>query len=230
MRPLLFLLITNALLPSPLSAQGAPQAPAADTTFYSVFYVEIMPSSRTAALAALKQYREASVKDEGHLRSGLFEQIGRTGHFVMIETWATQKAFDAHQSAPHTRQMLSQLQPIRLADYDQRPYKTLTVGSVPAPNDRTIYVITHVDVGGPQGSPSDLLKRLTEASRKETGNLRFDVMQNTMRANHFTVVEAWQNQKALDDHAAAAHTRQYRDGLQPLLGSPLDERLYKAVN
>ena len=32
-----------------------------------------------------------------------------------------------------------------------------------------------------------------------------------MRANHFTVVEAWQNQKALDDHAAAAHTRQYRD-------------------
>ncbi len=62
------------------------------------------------------------------------------------------------------------------------------------------------------------------------GNLRFDVTQSAMRANHFTVIEAWQNQKALDAHAAAAHTKQYRDTLQPMAGSPLDERLYRAIN
>ena len=50
-----------------------------------------------------------------------------------------------------------------------------------------------------------------------------------MRANHFTIVEAWQGQSALDAHAAAAHTRQYRDTLQPMAGGPLDERLYKAA-
>ena len=50
-----------------------------------------------------------------------------------------------------------------------------------------------------------------------------------MRANHFTIVEAWQSQSALDAHAAAAHTKQYRDTLQPMSGGPLDERLYKAV-
>jgi hypothetical protein len=33
----------------------------------------------------------------------------------------------------------------------------------------------------------------------------------------------------LDAHAAAAHTRQYRDELQPMTGSPLDERVYKVV-
>ena len=43
-----------------------------------------------------------------------------------------QKAFDAHGKAEHTKQMLSQLQPIRLSDYDQRPYKTLTAGPPPA--------------------------------------------------------------------------------------------------
>jgi quinol monooxygenase YgiN len=70
---------------------------------------------------------------------------------------------------------------------------------------------------------------LAEASRKEPGCLRFDVLQHTMRANHFTVVEVWENQKALDAHAAAAHTKQYRGVLQPISGSPLDERVYKTV-
>jgi quinol monooxygenase YgiN len=57
----------------------------------------------------------------------------------------------------------------------------------------------------------------------------FDVVQHTMRANHFTVIEIWENQRARDAHAAAVHTRQYRDVLQPMSGSPLDERLFKAV-
>ena len=72
-------------------------------------------------------------------------------------------------------------------------------------------------------------RRLADASRRDEGNLQFDVLQHAMRANHFTIVETWQNQKALDAHAAAEHTRQYRDALQPISGSPLDERLYKVV-
>ena len=44
---------------------------------------------------------------------------------------------------------------------------------------------------------ADLLTALAEASRKEEGNLRFDVLQHTMRANHFTIIEAWQTRKLL---------------------------------
>jgi quinol monooxygenase YgiN len=47
--------------------------------------------------------------------------------------------------------------------------------------------------------------------------------------NHFTVIAIWQNQQALDAHDAAPHTKQYREVLQPISGSPLDERVYKAV-
>jgi quinol monooxygenase YgiN len=49
-----------------------------------------------------------------------------------------------------------------------------------------------------------------------------------MRANHFTVIETWRDQASLDAHAAAAHTRQYRDEVLPLTGSPLDERVFKS--
>src|SRR5215470_2904991 len=74
------------------------QAPS-DTTFYSVAYVDIAPASRTAAIAALKQYREASRTDNGFVRFEFFEQVGRAGHFSIIETWANSRDFDAHTSA-----------------------------------------------------------------------------------------------------------------------------------
>ena len=121
------------------------------------------------------------------------------------------------------------LAPIRVSDYDQRPYKTISVGPAPPPaNGRAVSVVSHVDVT-PDPRVAGMLRRLAEASRMEDGNVRFDVVQHTMRANHFTVVETWRDQKAFDAHVAAAHTRQYRDELQPLTGSPLDERIYKAI-
>jgi quinol monooxygenase YgiN len=74
-----------------------------------------------------------------------------------------------------------------------------------------------------------MLRRLAETSRQEAGALRFDVLQHAMRGNHFTVVEVWSDQSALDAHVAAPHTRSYRDTLQPISGSPVDERVFAAV-
>src|SRR6478752_8401304 len=203
MRRFLFLLLSPLLL--------AAQAPT-DTTFYTVSYFDIAPASKPAAIAAFKQYRDASRKDEGFVRYEFFEQVGRPGHFSLIETWSNQKAFDTHSNSSSTKEFRAKLDPIRLSDYDSRPYKTLSLGTnSAAANDRATFIITHVDIGGQGTNAADLLKRLAEASRKEEGNLRFDVLQHTMRANHFTVIEEWQTQKAVDAHAAAAHTKQYRD-------------------
>ena len=203
-----------------------------DTTFHAVSYVESAASSATTAASALKRYRDANRALDGFVRVEVFEQIGRPGHFAVIETWRDQKAFDARDPAVQ-KQLLGALQTIRVSDYDQRPYKTLTVGAATGAGDRggrqTVYVIAHVDVA-PNPQVPVMLARLAEASRKEPGNLRFDVVQHMMRANHFTVVEAWRNQQAFDAHVEAAHTKQYRDALQPMTGSPLDERVYKAVD
>jgi quinol monooxygenase YgiN len=222
---------TIGLLALVFLASSAISAQPPDTSLHAVSYVDVMPVSRGPAVAALKQYRDSSRKDDGYVRIECFEQIGRPGHFAILEAWRDQKAADAHGTAAHTQELQSTLQPIRSSGYDQRPYKTVTVGPAPAPaGGRTIYVVTHVDVvPNPQNDPPGLLKRLAEASRNEKGNIRFDILQHAMRANHFTIVEAWQSQSALDAHAAAPHTRQYRDTLQPMSGGPLDERLYNAV-
>ena len=111
----------------------------------------------------------------------------------------------------------------------ERPYKTLTITPAKAGAEaRNAFVIAHVDVAPNTQAPM-LLQQLADASRQEPGNLRFDVLQHAMRGNHFTVVEQWRNQDALDAHVATPHARAYRDALQPLTGSPLDERVYAPI-
>jgi quinol monooxygenase YgiN len=209
------------------STQASDSRP--DTTVHAVSYVEVMAPESAKGIAALKQYREASRKADGLIRFDIFEQIGRPGHFAIVETWRDQPALDGRGAAAQ-QQLLDGLAPIRVSNYDQRPYKTLTVGPPrAATNGRSISIVSHVDVNQDPKVPA-MLRRLAETSRQETGNLRFDVLQHTMRANHFTVVETWRDQQAFDAHVAAAHTRQYRDEVQPMTGSPLDERAYKTID
>ncbi len=158
----------------------------------------------------------------------IFEQIGRPGHFAVVERWRDQAAFDARDAAARKR-LLDALESMRVSGYDERPYKALSTAPEVVVSELSMFnVVTHVDVI-PNPQAAGLLTRLAEASRKEPGNLRFDVVQHAMRANHFTVIERWRNQAALDAHVAAAHTRQYRDEIGPLTGSPLDERVYVSI-
>jgi quinol monooxygenase YgiN len=86
-----------------LSTPVRAQAPAADTTFHAVAYVETTGAGAGAAARALTAYRDASLRLDGCVRVDAFEQIGRPGHFVVLETWRDQKAFDARDAAPRMR-------------------------------------------------------------------------------------------------------------------------------
>jgi quinol monooxygenase YgiN len=202
-------------------------AQAPDPAFYAVSYVETAPSSDRDAATAWRTYLRTARGGDGAAGVDLFEQIGRPGHWVLVERWTDQKAFDARNPAIQ-QQLLDALARMRISGFDQRPYKTVSVAPPRAPESDAISVIAHVDVA-PNPAVATMLADLAAASRREPGNLRFDVLQHTMRGNHFTVVETWTDQKALDAHVTAAHTKAYRDQILPLTGSPLDERVFKAI-
>jgi quinol monooxygenase YgiN len=222
-------LLVSLIVTLPATAGQAQVSAPADTTFFAVSYVEARPAEAKTAGGALTRYRAASRTQTGFLQADVFEQIGRPGHFAIVEVWRDRETFDARDPSAQ-RGLLAELEPIRVSGYDQRPYKPLSTASGrPSTDSAVVFVVSHVDVAPNSQAPA-LLRRLAEASRQEDGNLRFDVVQHMMRANHFTVIEAWRNQQALDAHVAADHTRQYRDELQGLTGSPLDERVYSAVD
>jgi quinol monooxygenase YgiN len=94
--------------------------------------------------------------------------------------------------------------------------------------DERLYVVTHVDVMPKfTDAARDLLKQFAVDSRKDAGAVRIEVLEELGRPNHSTVVEFWASRQAYDDHLAAEHTKAYRAKLQPMLGSPFDERLHR---
>src|SRR5438270_12053529 len=100
-RYVVYFLLTITLLSSKVAAQNRGVL-TTDPAFYAVSYVEVMPASRAAAVAARKQYRDASRKDEGFVSVELFEQVGSPAQFAPVENWVDQKACAAHGMAAHT--------------------------------------------------------------------------------------------------------------------------------
>lgn len=91
-----------------------------------------------------------------------------------------------------------------------------------------IYVVTHVDIIPPEtAAGTKLVQQYIEDTRKDKGLVRIESYAQVARLNHISIVEVWENQKALDEHVAAPHTRQFRQQLDPKLGSPYDERLHQ---
>ena len=140
-------------------------------------------------------------------------------------------AFDAHGKSASTAAFRDKFKSIQNAPYDERVHSGMAVADSPANAKGAIYVVSHVDVPPPRKDEViAALNPLAEQSRKGAGNLRFDVWQQTSRPNHFTVVEAWKDQKAYDARGPAAPQRQFRDKLGPMLGALYDERLYRSVD
>jgi len=95
-----------------------------------------------------------------------------------------------------------------------------------ASKDR-IYVVTHVDIVPTDAAAgTKLVQQYVVDSRKDKGLVRIEAGAQISRTNHIIIVEVWQNQKALDEHIGAAHTREFRQKIDPSLGSPYDERLH----
>jgi quinol monooxygenase YgiN len=222
-----YLSVLLAMTVVPLAAQG--QAPTGEV--YVATYVEVVPTATKDGAALLKQYRDAARKDAGNLRSEVVQEINRPTRFVVLAIWADQKAFEAHGTAAHTAQFRDKLKAVQAAPYDERVHSGMSVAARDPARAGAIVVVTHVDVPPPQKDLTiPLLMQLSETSRKDAGNLRFEVQQQGNRPNHFTVVEIWADAKAYDAHVAAARTRQFRDRLGPMAGALYDERLYKAID
>ena len=92
---------------------------------------------------------------------------------------------------------------------------------------KQLYVVTYIDVfPNFAAETSKALLQFAEDSRKDSGCVRFEVMRDVERTNHFTIVEVWKDRPAYDAHIGLAHTKTFREKIQPGLGSPFDERLY----
>ena len=228
MRPLFGFVFGVTLFASLLAIPAQAQ----DDGIYLVTYVESLPfdalSPRSGIALQLEHYRDSSRKEAGNLRSDVLIELGRPNRFVILEAWRDAASLDAHGKADSTVKFRQTTETMQAAPLDIRT--TAVLFADPQPYDYrpgAVYTITHVDVTGDHKDDAvALLRSMSDDTRKDDGNLRFDVYQQKNRPNHFTVVKAWANRKTQASHAAAAHTRAFRGQIQPMQGALYDERIY----
>jgi quinol monooxygenase YgiN len=206
-------------------------ARAQETAVYVVSYVELMPAHVKEGAALLTSFGATSRKEDGNLRLTVLQERGYNNRFAVIEMWRDQAAFAAHGKAASTLRFRQDLAPLRISPYDERAYGALFVAAPTASlGAKGLWVLTHVDVVPPRKDDTvALLQPFAADSRKDAGNLRFDIIQQADRANHFTVVEQWRDATSRTAHVSAAHTRQFREQLGPMAGALYDVRLYEAL-
>jgi quinol monooxygenase YgiN len=91
--------------------------------------------------------------------------------------------------------------------------------------DATIFVVRYIEVApGDEGKTAGLLKQLAEASRKEAGSQRFDILQRVASPGQFATFEIWKDKEAQDAHLAGASTKSFTDAVQKSLLAPIDDR------
>jgi len=228
MRTFIHLILAMVSLPLVMAPRAMAQD-APDAARYVVSYVEVAPEKKDATAALLRQLADDSRKDPGAVRIEVLQRTAPSNQFMILETWKDQQALDAHGAAAHTKQFHDKIAPMLIAPIDDRILLPITVGpaqSAPA----ALYVVTHVDVAPPNRDKIvAAFNTLAGPSRKDSGNLRFDFVQQTNRNNHFSMIEVWKDQASEDAHELTAHTKEFRNAFNPLAGALYDQRSYKAL-
>ena len=228
---LLQLMLTVAVLPlvsaSSLRAQGA-----TDSDLYVVNYIDAAPATKDRVATLLRRLADASRKEPNVMRFEVLQRTAPSNQFVVLEVWKDQDGLDKHIASAHYKQFSSELTPLLIAPVDDRLCVATSVAPLPPMHDAAaVLVVTHVDVGPPNREKAAVaLKALAESSRKDSGNLRFDIVHQKARTNHFTVIAAWKDQEAGGAHELATHTKDFRATLAPLTGALYDQRWYKRFN
>lgn len=216
-----------------LAAQAPTAPPAAPPPgpVHLVTYLEVVPPAGERAAAALRRYRGAARRAPGNLRVEALRALTRPGHFALVEAWRDQAALDAHRASPRRAEITDVVAQDGVAPPDERLLKNTIAAGLTTDVDPAgaVWVLTHADALPPATRGSSLLLPLAERSRTEPGCLRFDVLVQPTRLNHFTVVEVWRNRKALEAHVAAPYTRAFRAEFLKVTGALYDERLYSAI-
>lgn len=66
-----------------------------------------------------------------------------------------------------------------------------------------------------------------EGTRREPGNVRFDVLRNPEDENSFTIYEVFTSPEAVDEHRKTAHYQECVRRIDPILSGPRTKTFYQ---
>jgi quinol monooxygenase YgiN len=94
---------------------------------YMVEHIDFPPSFNATGEPAVKALADASQKGNGVVRYDIYQEPPpHANHYSVVAVWTNRQTYDAHETAPSTRQFRTETaMPGRANLYDQRLYKIL---------------------------------------------------------------------------------------------------------
>jgi quinol monooxygenase YgiN len=105
------------------------------------------------------------------------------------------------------------------------------LGASAAQAQASFYTVTYVEAApNATRQVTALLKGYVASGKKDDGNVGFELVKGIHRPTWFVVVGAWKDQKAFDNHVAAAHAKEMNEKIKPHIAAPNDTRQHTALS
>lgn len=72
----------------------------------------------------------------------------------------------------------------------------------------------------------DEMKTLLPLSRAEEGNISYELMRNTEKEHHYTMVELWKDAQATASHNTSAHFTAFVQKAPTFMAAPMDLQVF----
>jgi len=203
-----------------------------DARVFIATYLDEQPSHAPAAASMIAAYARQLRGKQGSLEVRVLQEVGRPGRFVLLESWADAASRRNGAGLDEAAGLPARLRTVQRSPQDQRIHHVFDAeASSSATLPDAIYVVTHLDVPAARRSEAEgLLQAFVAGTRAQRGCERFDIyQQDEPRQNHFTLLSVWTHRATFDAYGGSAVWQQFMGDITPLLGAPLDERIYHRV-
>jgi quinol monooxygenase YgiN len=201
-----------------------------DKPVYSVSYIEVLPGKEKQGRRLVLDHVTDAKRAAGVVSVDALVRDGYPDQFALIEQWKSQKAKDDYAASASVKNFRDALAKIESAALDERIQGPLFVESEKPTALSPVIVMTHIDVIPPALEKARTrINQLVDGIRHNNGNLRYDILVQTNRQNHMTLIEGWKSQNDKNAESASTETVSFRHDLLPLSGSPYDERTYRPL-
>jgi quinol monooxygenase YgiN len=235
MKPIRCLIaIAAVVVPTVVVGAPAPQPPPESVPGprYMMTHIEVSPEATGTTLAAIKAYRQASLKEPGVVAVDIFQESGHPSRFIISEVLRDHAAFVARANSPAGPELFAKVKPVEFRPPDIRIHFLFAGTQYKAPTAGNIMIISHLDACcGGTPTLEAAMKSVAEAAMKERGMVRFEVLdQLPPRNNHARLYEEWASERDYVAHNLSQPVRDSFSKLQEYLGTPYDQRLYRLAN
>lgn len=182
---------------------------------------KVAPADVSKIVKLSKELVAASRKDAGNIDYDIYQSQTDKTQLMIFETWKDQASLDVHSNAAHFMRIVPQIANAAVGEMSIQSFTANSEG-----NEIRINCLLKVAAENVTRALG-LAQELVEASRKDGGNIDYDLYQSQTDPTQLIIFETWKDQPSLDTHSAAEHFTRLVPQLQEMAIGEMAIQIFK---